>query len=82
VVNYAELRNGLLVTAFWKAKPNETEALAGILRRFAPRAQKALGVQVFLVHQSQSEPSEFFSYEVFEDEKHSRLIRKPHTSRH
>jgi len=58
-----------VVTAFWKAKPGETEAVAGLLRRFAPQAQKDPGVQAFLVHQSRSEPSEFFFYEVFEDEK-------------
>ena len=68
MADYQELRNALVVTAFWKAKPQETEAVAGILRRFMPQAQKDPGVQAFLVHQSRTEPSEFFFYEVFEDE--------------
>lgn len=68
MVDYQELRNGLVITAFWKAKPQETEAVADILRRFVPQAQKDPGVQAFLVHQSKTEPSEFFFYEVFEGE--------------
>jgi quinol monooxygenase YgiN len=68
MVDYAELRKGLVVTAFWEAKRNETEAVAAILRQFTPQAQKDPGVEVFLVHQSTSEPSKFFFYEVFKDE--------------
>jgi quinol monooxygenase YgiN len=68
MIDYQELRNGLVVTAFWKAKPEEAEAVAEILQKFAPKAQKDRGVQAFVVHQSKSEPSEFFFYEVFEDE--------------
>src|SRR5207302_7066560 len=45
MVDYQELRNGLVVTAFWKAKPRETEAVAGILQKFAPKAQNDPGVQ-------------------------------------
>ena len=67
MVDYRQLRNGLVVTAFWKAKPQETEAVAGILRKFMPKAQNDPGVQAFLIHQSKDEPSEFFFY-VFEDE--------------
>jgi quinol monooxygenase YgiN len=64
-----QLRNGLVVTAFWTAKPEETEAITSILQRFVPQAQKEPGVRAFLVHQSRSEPSEFFFYEVFENEE-------------
>jgi quinol monooxygenase YgiN len=60
MVDYAELRKGLVVTAFWEAKRNETEAVAAILLQFTPQAQKDPGVEVFLVHQSTSEPSKFF----------------------
>jgi quinol monooxygenase YgiN len=67
MADYRELRNGLVVTAVWKAKPEETEAVSRILQEFAPKAQKDPGVQAFLVHQSTSEPSEFFFYEVFRD---------------
>ena len=68
MLDYTQLRNGLVVTAFWKAKPDETEAVATILQRFAPQAQKEPGVRAFMIHQSKSEPSEFFFYEVFDDE--------------
>ena len=68
MIDYAKLQNGLVVTALWKAKPDETEAVAGILRRFAPQAQKEPGVRAFMIQQSKSEPSEFFFYEVFENE--------------
>jgi quinol monooxygenase YgiN len=46
----------------------ETEAVAAIFQKFAFKAQKDPGVQGFLVHQSKSEPSEFFFYEMFKDE--------------
>jgi quinol monooxygenase YgiN len=68
MVHYRELRNGLVVTAFWKAKPHEAEPVAGILRKFMPQALSAPGVQAFLVHQSKDDPSEFFFYELLEDE--------------
>ena len=68
MLDYTGLRNSLVVTAFWKAKPDETEAVAGILRRFVPQAQREPGVRAFMIHQSKSEPSEFFFYEAFDDE--------------
>ena len=68
MLDYTGLRNSLVVTAFWKAKPDETEAVVGILRRFVPQAQKEPGVRAFMIQQSKSEPSEFFFYEVFENE--------------
>jgi len=68
MLDYTGLRNGLVVTAFWKAKPDETEAVAAILRRFMPQAQQEPGVRAFMIHQSKSEPSEFFFYEVFAGE--------------
>ena len=33
-----------------------------------PQAQHEPGVRAFMIHQSKSEPSEFFFYEVFENE--------------
>jgi hypothetical protein len=37
MLDYTGLRNGLVVTAFWKAKPDE---MAAILQRFMPQAQQ------------------------------------------
>jgi quinol monooxygenase YgiN len=68
MLDYTGLRNSLVVAAFWKAKPDEAEAVVGILRRFVPQAQKEPGVRAFMIHQSKSEPSEFFFYEAFDDE--------------
>ena len=32
------LKNGLIVTAFWEAKPDEVNALVGIIGKFLPQA--------------------------------------------
>ena len=62
------IRDGLVVTAFWEAKPDEVEALVGIIRKFLPQAQAEPGVLAFQIHQSLSDPTKFFFYEVFRDE--------------
>ena len=62
------LKDGLIVTAFWEARPEEVDALIGIIRRFLPQAQKEPGVKAFQIHQSTTEPTKFFFYEVFRDE--------------
>ena len=62
------LKDGLIVTAFWEAKPGEVEALVGIIKKFLPQAQAEPGVLAFRIHQSLTEPTKFFFYEVFRDE--------------
>jgi quinol monooxygenase YgiN len=62
------LKDGLIVTAFWEAKPGETDALVDIVRKFLPQAQREPGVKAFQIHQSTTEPHKFFFYEVFKDE--------------
>ena len=62
------LQNGLIVTAFWEAKPGEVDALVGLIRKFLPQAQAEPGVLAFQIHQSREEPTKFFFYEVFRDE--------------
>ena len=62
------LRTGLIVTAFWEAKPAEVDALVGIIRKFLPQVQAEPGVLAFQIHQSLTEPTKFFFYEVFRDE--------------
>mgnify|MGYP003347173696 CR=1 FL=1 len=62
------LKDGLIVTAFWEAKPGEAPALVDIIRRFLPQAQKEPGVLAFQIHQSLDDPAKFFFYEVFKDE--------------
>ena len=63
------LKDGLIVTAFWEARPEEVPALVDIIHRFLPLAQGEPGVQAFRIHQSTSEPTRFFFYEVFRDEE-------------
>jgi quinol monooxygenase YgiN len=62
------LKKGLIVTAFWEAKPSEVDALVGIIKKFLPQAQAEPGVLAFQIHQSTTEPTKFFFYEVFRDE--------------
>jgi len=62
------LKQGLIVTAFWDAKPEEVDTLKGIIAKFLPQAQAEPGVLAFQIHQSLSEPTKFFFYEVFKDE--------------
>src|SRR5262249_36785035 len=62
------LKQGLIVTAFWDARPEEVDALRGIIYKFLPQAQAEPGVIAFQIHQSLSEPTKFFFYEVFRDE--------------
>ena len=62
------LKQGLIVTAFWEAKPEEVDSLVGIIRKFLPQAQAEPGVLAFQIHQSLTEPTKFFFYEVFNDE--------------
>lgn len=63
-----EIHDGLVVTAFWEAKPSEVEQVVDILKRFLPQAQREPGVKAFQIHQSLTEPAKFFFYEVFKDE--------------
>jgi quinol monooxygenase YgiN len=62
------LHDGLVVTAFWEAKPSAVDEVVGILRKFLPQAQREAGVKAFQIHQSLTEPQKFFFYEVFRDE--------------
>jgi quinol monooxygenase YgiN len=62
------LKKGLVVTAFWEAKPDEVDALVGIIKKFLPQAQAEPGVLAFQIHQSLEDPKKFFFYEVFKDE--------------
>jgi len=62
------LKKGLVITAFWEAKPGEVDALVGIIKKFLPQAQAEPGVRAFQIHQSLEDPTKFFFYEVFKDE--------------
>ena len=62
------LKDGLIVTAFWEAKPGESDAVLKIIQQYLPQAQKEPWVHAFQIHQSTSEPGKFFFYEVFRDE--------------
>jgi quinol monooxygenase YgiN len=63
------MHDGLVVTAFWEAKPGEAAAVVDIIKRFLPQAQREPGVKAFQIHQSLTEPEKFFFYEVFTGEE-------------
>ena len=62
------LKDGLIVTAFWEAKPGEADAVLEITRQFVLQAQREPGTQAFRIHPSTAEPHKFFFYEIFRDE--------------
>jgi quinol monooxygenase YgiN len=61
-------KDGLVVTAFWEARPDEVDAVQAIVRQFLPQAQREPGVKAFQIHQNVAKPREFFFYEVFAGE--------------
>lgn len=68
MVDLHSLKDGLVVTAFWEAKPSEADAVAAIVREYLPQAQREPWVHAFQIHRSITEPEKFFFYEVFRDE--------------
>lgn len=57
------------MTATWKAKPGEEEAVADLLGRVAAASRREPGCLVFLAHRSPDDPSLFFLYEQFASEE-------------
>lgn len=68
MVDLHSLKDGLIVTAFWEARPSEADAVAAIVREYLPLAQREPWVLAFQIHRSIAEPGKFFFYEVFRDE--------------
>jgi quinol monooxygenase YgiN len=62
-----QITGRLAVTALWEARDGEADAVADILARFAPQARQEPGTQLFQVHRSLENPSQFLFYEVFDD---------------
>ena len=63
-----KISGGLAIAATWEAREGEADAVADILARFAPQAQREPGVKLFLVHRGVANPAQFLFYELFEDE--------------
>ena len=59
---------GLLVVAQWEAKDGQADAVADILARFLPEAQREPGVKLFLISRARENPAQFLFYELFRDE--------------
>ncbi len=68
MVDLHSLKDGLIVTAFWEARPDEADAVAAIVREYLPQAQREPWVHAFQIQRSITEPEKFFFYEVFHDE--------------
>jgi quinol monooxygenase YgiN len=60
-------KEDLVFTVTWEAKPSEVEALGEIVKRFQPLAEREPGLKLVRTHQSTSDPTKFFFYEVFAD---------------
>ncbi len=57
----------LAFTVTWEVREGETEAAADIIARFAPEVRQEPGLELLMVNQSTSNPSQFLFYEVFSD---------------
>ncbi len=62
-----KIKSGLAVVATWEARDGEADAVADILTRFVPQAQRESGVKLFLVHRGVENSAQFLFYELFED---------------
>ena len=63
-----DVKDALVVTAFWEARSGEAEEVAALLRAFEPLVQREPGVLAFRIHRAADAPERFFFYEVFRDE--------------
>ena len=57
----------LAFTVTWEVRDGEAQAAADIIARFAPEARKEPGLELLMVNQCTTNPSEFLFYEVFKD---------------
>jgi quinol monooxygenase YgiN len=57
----------LAFTVTWEVREGEAAAAADIVARFAPEARKEPGLELLMVNQCATKPSEFLFYEVFRD---------------
>ena len=57
----------LAFTVIWEVRDGEVEAAADIVARFAPEARKEPGLELLMVNQCATDPSQFLFYEVFTD---------------
>jgi quinol monooxygenase YgiN len=59
---------GYLIVAQWEAKEGQADAVADILRRYLPLAQKDSGVKHFSIGRAKDNSAQFLFYELFTDE--------------
>ena len=57
-----------VVTATWRAKEGEEEAIARILHRIVPIFRAEPACRQFVAHRSVDDPRTFFLYEQYDDE--------------
>jgi autoinducer 2-degrading protein len=55
----------LAFTVMWEVRDGEVEAAADIVARFTPEARKEPGLELLMVNQCTTNPSQFLFYEVF-----------------
>ncbi|HUQ43190.1 MAG TPA: putative quinol monooxygenase [Candidatus Limnocylindria bacterium] len=57
-----------VVTATWRAKPGQEEAVRALLGRVAAASRDEPGCRLFWTHRSTEDPLTFFLYEQYESE--------------
>jgi quinol monooxygenase YgiN len=57
-----------VVTATWKARPGEEDAVLALLRRVAAASRQEPGCLLFWTHRSTQDPGRFFLYEQYRSE--------------
>ena len=57
-----------VVTATWKARPGEEDAVLSLLQRVATASRQEPGCLLFWTHRSVDDPGRFFLYEQYASE--------------
>jgi quinol monooxygenase YgiN len=72
MIDYPPNRRGTMpyvVTATWKAKPGEQDAISALLQRVASASRREPGCILFWTHRSVEDASRFFLYEQYASEE-------------
>lgn len=67
------------VLAWWRAAQGDEDDIAALLTELAPRSRAEAGCRMFEVHRNPADPTDFFLYEVYDDEA---AYRAHHASEH
>jgi len=66
-IPWNELNDGFVVAIHIEAKPDEAEAVAGLLAELVAPTMAEPGVKLFLPYRSPTSPASFFIFELYVD---------------